>query len=251
MKPRKYSFFTLLELLIVIGIITVLASMLLPGIQKSREYAKQISCLSNNKQIGIAFLGYDTDNNTWFPTATMATSKPYGSWCYQLSSYLNINWPSSNLFYPASGPSIFYCPAAKECTIYASHVPSPKTLYYLSYGYNYAQHESRNDSGSWITVKSSKIKKPHSFLMSADYEVIYAANGCEEDKNNHSSAVGAQVAWLNSFGYWHTSPYASRHAGKLNILFADGHASARKPRADGRPHDFYLVEEGAVAAYYQ
>jgi len=222
-----------------------------PAIQKSREYAKQISCLSNNKQIGIAFLGYDNDNNNWYPCAASAVSKPYGSWCYMLSSYLNINWPESNLFYPASGPSIFYCPAAKEGVknIYPDQIPSLKKLYYLSYGYNRAQHEYKNGTDV-IAVKSLKITKPQSFLMAADYEFVDPAKGYENG-SNYSSAVGTQVAWYNSFGYWHTDPYAYRHAGKLNILFADGHASNRKPRADGRPHDFYLAEKGTAATYYQ
>lgn len=65
MKPNKG--FTLIELLVVIAIIAILAAILFPVFAQAREKARQITCVSNDKQLGLGMLQYNQDNDEKFP----------------------------------------------------------------------------------------------------------------------------------------------------------------------------------------
>lgn len=64
---KRHSGFTLVELLVVIGIITLLISMLLPALNRARESAQSATCASNLRQIGTMFANYVADHQGWLP----------------------------------------------------------------------------------------------------------------------------------------------------------------------------------------
>ena len=67
---KRWSF-TLIELLIVIAIIAILAAMLLPALNKARDKARAITCVSQMKQVGQGVVMYCNDNDDFLPTTTI------------------------------------------------------------------------------------------------------------------------------------------------------------------------------------
>jgi prepilin-type N-terminal cleavage/methylation domain-containing protein len=95
MERRSRSGFTLIELLVVIAIIAILAAILFPVFAQAREKARQITCVSNEKQLGLGILMYVQDNNEEYPIGdswnVIPTAAPYTtftSWPGEIAPYL-------------------------------------------------------------------------------------------------------------------------------------------------------------------
>jgi prepilin-type N-terminal cleavage/methylation domain-containing protein len=103
MKRRLRSGFTLIELLVVIAIIAILAAILFPVFAQAREKARQASCLSNMKQLGLGLIMYvqDYDSTMCINEGTLYDKDPKGLWA---------SW--SDLILPyTKNKDLWWCPS--------------------------------------------------------------------------------------------------------------------------------------------
>ena len=104
-RRSAVSAFTLIELLVVIAIIAILAAILFPVFAKAREKARQTTCLSNSKQLGLAVLQYTNDYDETYPNGSYKFGA-IGGWANQIFSYVK-------------SVSAYRCP--DDATAYASY----------------------------------------------------------------------------------------------------------------------------------
>jgi prepilin-type N-terminal cleavage/methylation domain-containing protein/prepilin-type processing-associated H-X9-DG protein len=133
--------FTLVELLVVIGIIAVLVAILLPALNRARDQANTTQCLSNLRQIGAALANYAAENHTYLvPGRYDATTYPANSGAAELENWatilvncgylptppqvksLNTAWEDTSF-----GTSVFRCPNGMNNRGDISGMTSPKT----------------------------------------------------------------------------------------------------------------------------
>jgi prepilin-type N-terminal cleavage/methylation domain-containing protein len=112
---RRDAGFTMIELLVVIAIIAILAALLLPALTRAKQRGQEAVCLSNLKQIGLAFALYLNDGNSRFPDQRdLKSSLPggYRPWTTWPPSDPRAGWAATNFSNYCPNPNVWSCPAA-------------------------------------------------------------------------------------------------------------------------------------------
>jgi prepilin-type N-terminal cleavage/methylation domain-containing protein/prepilin-type processing-associated H-X9-DG protein len=104
-RRQRYRGFTLVELLVVIGIIAVLVGILIPALARARESSIRIKCASNLRQIGIAAMNYAAENKGLLPD--VRTNNPH-----YVVNRVNFTWWDGRILWNKylKTADIFYCP---------------------------------------------------------------------------------------------------------------------------------------------
>src|SRR5437763_8879844 len=103
--------FSLIELLVVIGIIAILIAILLPNLRRARQNAQRVACLSNMKQLATGFLMYSQENKGYLPASGLAFLALPEDWIYWQAK----RNPDQGRLVPYTGgrflPRLYRCPA--------------------------------------------------------------------------------------------------------------------------------------------
>jgi prepilin-type N-terminal cleavage/methylation domain-containing protein/prepilin-type processing-associated H-X9-DG protein len=206
--------FTLIELLVVIAIIAILAAILFPVFAQAREKARQISCINNLKQIGVALDLYITDNDDRYPHGngydpTWGVITGYSQW--------TALYPYTKQKAGAGSSTILACPS----NIGGSDPELQRFVKITGYGANMAWNQAyKAGYGLWDWLKSlgreaATVTSPSETLYTTDagWDYIYV-------DPISMDWFGNKPGELAGIDY--------RHMGGINVLFCDSHCKYMK-----------------------
>ncbi len=247
---RRRRGFTLIELLVVIAVIAILAALLLPVLSRSKAKAYEAQCISNLRQLSLAWQLYADDNNGFFVPNGYSLQAPapgvnqlwvMGTEHFRPDAFTNIDYlinPQYALFAGyLKNPAIYKCPADRTMAPAGQNQPRVRNYSlngYFNWTYPPLSLDTKDDPNYYNFTRTSDLapfdsSRLYTFVDTAPLSVCYSAF----------------VVFMGGSGtfFWHRPTVEHNNSGVLS--FADGHAErhrwtspttaadARLPSTDG------------------
>jgi prepilin-type N-terminal cleavage/methylation domain-containing protein/prepilin-type processing-associated H-X9-DG protein len=250
LSGRRHDAFTLVELLVVIGIIAILAGLLLPALEKSIQTGYAAQCMSNLKQLGLAIDMYANDYGDCYPLAARDMMVGFGGterWHGTRTGDGTDPSPEARYFDPAKGPLAPYltedggvkaCPSFEPAQESAGMIGGAFESGCGGYGMNYFSVGGRCwDVGTWNGyekhTRRGEFKKPSLTVAFSDCAIAQLYDGQQQVFEYSFMEPRYFLGWMQPYDQgnaWIGDPTPTihfRHLGKTNILWLDQHVDGK------------------------
>ena len=187
--------FTLIEVLVVIGIIAVLLGLLMPALSHARRQAKQVQCMSNLRQVGQLLAIYANQWNGWVFPPQLGAAMPEDQ-----------RWPCFVFKPPVWNPPVLICPADIEPALEHSYIFNDGVFYHDVRATSGANTLGGLSSSQFIIMAEKKTEVPD-YYSSAGWVHEHAGEIDLIEGYRHGRA-GSNYLFLD----WHVQTYDRRHA---------------------------------------
>jgi prepilin-type processing-associated H-X9-DG protein/prepilin-type N-terminal cleavage/methylation domain-containing protein len=250
-RPSRKAAFTLVELLVVIGIIALLISILLPALSAARSEAAKVKCLAQMRELGNVTQQYANDNKGKIPRDYNYNGQYRGDppnagahllWAECFASYFDVNLPQGLTDGP--GRDILLAPVFRKVKVY--QCPSKiRETQPLSYGTTSWNQESDDGVVNPLPtgegqpmIKITSVRYPAQIIYMTEVSQRLPDNNFDRyDIKDHTCLAYDPVGVPNANKAGIRCLDDDRHRGMANIMFLDGHAISKKIK-DITKYDF-------------